>query len=65
MLTLTPKKLITHTDENIIREKWSEEEVEALAEFALFHTPGDKWPSHKQSAFWASASEFVEQRVES
>jgi len=47
------------------REKWSEEEVKALAEFVLFHTPGDMWPSHKQGAFWESAGEFVEQRVES
>ena len=49
MLTLTPRRLVTRTDENITREKWSEEEVEALAEFVLFYTPGDKWPSHKQS----------------
>ena len=43
MLRLAPKTLITHS-ENDSREKWREE-VKALAEFILFHTPGDKWPS--------------------
>ena len=41
----------------------SEEEVKALAEFILFHTPGDKWPSHKQGIFWTSVSKFIEHRV--
>ena len=59
-LKLAPRRLVSRTD-NIVsdsREKWSEEEVKALAEFVLFHTPGNKWPSHKQSVFWASASHF-------
>ena len=63
-LQLAPKRLITRS-ENDSREKWSEEEVKALAEFILFHTPGDNWPSHKQEAFWLSASKFVKHRVKS
>jgi len=62
---LAPRRLISCRESSYSREKWSEEEVKALAEFFLFHTPGDKWPSHKQNAFWTSACEFVEQRVES
>ena len=62
---LAPRRLINCRGSSDSREKWSEEEVKALAEFVLFHTPGDKWPSHKQNAFWTSASKFVEQRVES
>ena len=62
---LAPRRLISCRESSYSREKWSDEEVKALAEFVLFHTPGDKWPSLKQNAFWTSASEFVEQRVES
>ena len=65
---LRTKRLISCA-ENIYsdsKKKWTEQEVKALAEFILFHTPGDyKWPSHKQSIFWASASKFVEHRVKS
>lgn len=66
-LRLAPKRLISHSVNSFSdsKEKWREEEVKALAEFILFHTPGDKWPSHKQSIFWASASKFVKHRVKS
>jgi len=60
MPNLAPRRLISYTESSDPREKWSEE-VKALAEFVLFHTPGDKWPLHKQSAVCTSASEFVEQ----
>ena len=63
-LRLAPKRLNIRS-ENDSREKWSEEEVKALAEFILFHTPGDKWPSHKQETFWTGASKFVKHRVKS
>ena len=57
---LAPRRLISCRESSDSREKWSEEEVKTLAEFVFFHTTGDKWPSHKQSAFWTSASESVE-----
>lgn len=46
-----------------LKEQWSENEVEALAEFVLFYTPGEKWPAHKQSNFWTGASDFIKQKV--
>ena len=45
------------------KEQWSENEVEALAQFVLFYTPGEKWPAHKQLNFWTGASDFIQQRV--
>ena len=47
---LAPRRLISYRESSDSREKWSEV-VKALAEFVLFHTPGDKWPLHKQGAF--------------
>ena len=66
-LRLTPKRLISLA-ENIYSdstEKWTVQEMKALAEFILFPMPVDKWPSHKQSICWESASKFVEHRVKS
>ena len=63
----TPKRLISLA-ENIYSdytEKWTAQEMKALAEFILFPMPGDNWPSHKQSVFLASGSKFVEHRVKS
>ena len=37
------------------KEKWSDTEIEALVEFLLFHSTGDRWPTHKQDGFWSSA----------
>ncbi|XP_065884177.1 uncharacterized protein [Dysidea avara] len=46
------------------KEKWTEKELKALAEFILFHsTPGEKWPANKHQEFWINASEFVKQRA--
>jgi len=49
---LAPRRVISCRESSDSRGKWSEEEVKALAEFVLFHTAGDKWPLHKQIAFW-------------
>ena len=46
-----------------LKEQWSENEVEALTQFVLFYTSGEKWPAHKQSNFWTGASDFIQQRV--
>jgi len=46
-----------------LKERWTEAELEALTEFVLFHTSGDKWPSHKQQNFWSAASKYVKQRL--
>jgi len=45
------------------KEKWTEKELKALAEFILFHTPGYSWPGHKHQEFWISASDFIKERV--
>ena len=37
--------------------------MKALTEFVLFHTTGEKWPTHKHQEFWRSASEFIQQRA--
>lgn len=47
---------------NKTKEQWSICELKALTEFVLFHTSGECWPTHKHSAFWKSASEFVKSR---
>ena len=44
------------------KEQWSVDELKALTEFFLSHTSGESWPTHKQDAFWNSASEFVKSR---
>ena len=44
------------------KEQWSECELKALTEFVLFHTSGERWPTHKQYAFWKCASEFLKNR---
>jgi len=49
-------------DESNSKKGWSDSEVKALVEFVLFYTNGETWPSHKHSAFWKSASEFVKNR---
>ena len=41
---------------------WSEQEVKALVEFILFHTPGDNWPTTKNDHFWRNAAMFVKER---
>ena len=46
-----------------LKEKWTQEELQALTEFVLFHTTGDKWPAHKQPDFWKAASDFMKQRL--
>ena len=46
-----------------LKEQWSENEVEALTQFVLFYTSGEKWPAHKKTNFWTGASGFIQQRV--
>ena len=48
--------------EDNVKEKWCDNEVKALIEFVLFHSSGEKWPSHKQAVFWNSAGQFVKER---
>ena len=44
------------------KDKWSDAEIKALIEFVLFHSTGDKWPSHKQDSFWSCASDYLRSR---
>ena len=44
-------------------DSWSEAEVKALIEFILFHSKGDKWPTHHQMEFCDAAAGFVQSRV--
>ena len=59
---LQPRALIGLTKHGS-KEKWTEEELKALAEFILFHTPGESWPAHKHEEFWISASDFIKHRT--
>ncbi|XP_065893229.1 uncharacterized protein [Dysidea avara] len=52
----------SHRSPKKTKEEWSDSELKALTEFVLFHTSGDTWPSHKQAAFWKSASQFLKNR---
>ena len=47
---------------SIVKEKWCNNELKALVKFILFHSSGEKWPCHKQTAFWNSAGAFVKER---
>jgi len=62
---LQPRALINSTGftKHGSKEKWTEEELKALAEFVLFHTPGESWPAHKNEEFWISASDFIKHRA--
>ena len=44
-------------------QSWSGVEVKALVEFVLFHSTGERWPTHKQTVFWSNAAEFVKKRA--
>ncbi len=41
----------------------SDGELKGLVVFGLFHSTGERWPTHKQEAFWKSAGEFVRKRA--
>ena len=60
---LEPRRLSYQSDSSHpAKEKWTPNETSALIEFILFHTTGDRWPTHKQMVFWKYAGEYVQTR---
>ena len=60
---LEPRRLSYQSDSSHpVKEKWTPTETSALVEFILFHTTGDRWPTHKQMVFWSNAGEYVQTR---
>jgi len=59
---LKPRQFSYRSDSSHpVKEKWTPAETSALIEFILFHTTGDRWPTHKQMVFW-NDREYVQTR---
>jgi len=49
---LEPRRLLYQSDSSHpVKEKWTPAKTSTLIEFTLFHTTGDRWPTHKQMVF--------------
>ena len=54
-IVLPQRILHQPSNQAVPKDKWCDAEIKALVEFVLFHSAGDKWPSHKQDSFWSCA----------